>query len=63
MKRIEFTKKELNLMLDMWATASANNWGDGDYASEEWVAEDTQKVFDSLGEKVSELISRKEPKP
>jgi hypothetical protein len=60
--RIRFTRTELELINDMAAIASAQHWGEGDYA--EWGKGDhASKSFDSLREKVWELISRADALP
>jgi hypothetical protein len=56
-RRIRFSVKELDLIADMCAIASAAAWGEGDY--QDW-NESTGKVYDSLRDKVSELLSRKQ---
>jgi hypothetical protein len=55
MNRIQFTKKELELILSMLCIAEAGN-GDGDYAS--WKEENFWKATDSLTWKVAELLHR-----
>lgn len=59
-KRIRFSRAELELINDMAGIASAQSWGEGDYV--EW-KDGTGKVFDSLREKVWELISRADGLP
>ena len=54
-RRIRFTKAELELISDMAAIASAQGWGEGDYQS--WT-ESTSATFDSLWDKVCTLLAR-----
>lgn len=54
-KRIRFTKLELEIINHMAAIASAAEWGEGDY--QEW-SDQFAKPFDSLRNKVWELLSR-----
>jgi hypothetical protein len=57
-KRIRFTRAELNLINDMCAIASSAMWGEGDY--QEW-DEAHAKAYDSLREKVWDLLARVSP--
>lgn len=57
MKRVRFTKQELELINAMAAIADAADWGNGDYM--DW-SEKTSAVFNSLRSKVWELLSRPE---
>jgi hypothetical protein len=57
--RIQFTRKELELLNSMCAIASAARWGEGDYAGDEWESLNTEKVFDSARGKLWDLLARK----
>lgn len=59
-KRIRFTRMELEILNDMAAIASAAPWGEGDYMS--WT-EKYSKPFESLRDKIWELISRADGLP
>lgn len=59
MTRVAFTKKELEMILDMWAVASAAPWGEGDYADGSFAKPDAEKTFNALSEKLSVLRDRK----
>jgi hypothetical protein len=56
MKRIRFTRAELELILDMAQIAEFGPWGEGDYQG--WDDGKTEKVFNSLRYKARELIAR-----
>ena len=60
MKRIQFTRAELEIINDMCAIASAMGWGEGDY--QDW-DEKRGKPFESLRGKVWALIARKDGLP
>lgn len=54
-RRVRFTRAELEIIDEMCAIASATGWGEGDYQS--W-DDKRAKPFDSLQEKVGELLDR-----
>jgi len=60
MKRIRFTRMELEIINDMCAIASAAAWGEGDY--QDWDEKRT-RPYDSLREKVWALIARADALP
>lgn len=60
LRRIRFSRDELELISDMCAIASAQAWGEGDYM--DW-NDDTCKPFNSLRSKVFEMISRADRLP
>lgn len=62
MKRVRFSRAELELLNDMCGIASAASWGEGDYIGE-FDKKGSGKVFDSLRNKVWELISRADGLP
>ena len=55
MQRIRFTKKELDLILEMWGIATAGG-PEGDYQG--WDTEGKYEILDSLACKVAELRRR-----
>jgi hypothetical protein len=56
-KRIIFTRRELDLINEMAAIATAAIWGEGDYRN--WT-EARAKAFDSLRDKIWTLIGRRD---
>lgn len=60
MRRIRFTRMELEIINDMCGIADAGAWGEGDYQN--W-DEARNKPFASLQRKVWELISRADGLP
>lgn len=58
MKRIQFTTKELDLIIDMCCIADAGT-NEGDYQG--W-NDSTYKTLDSLSNKAAELLRRKRGK-
>jgi hypothetical protein len=61
MKRIRFTRAELEMLNSMAAIASATVWGEGDY--QDWDIEVQAKTFNSLRAKIWELIARADGLP
>jgi len=55
MKRIRFSKAEIECFTDMAAIAEANVWGEGDYQN--WDTVTRKKAVDSICEKMRELSS------
>jgi len=64
-KRIVFTRRELDMIINMCSIAEAGNgnWGEGDYIGAAWESKTAGKVMDSLNDKAHELLDRKPAKP
>ena len=62
MKRIQFTKRELDVLNSMCGIASANEWAEGYYFDDVWKADDAEVIFNSVWDKVMTLQVRCELK-
>ena len=58
MKRIRFTERELDLIINMFCIASAAQLGEGDYIGRDWEADDANEVMENAWSKIGELRDR-----